>query len=585
MAGAESAGFLAEAAVLLGAAVVAVPVFKRLGLGSVLGYLAAGAAIGPHGAGVVAEAEEMLGLAEFGIVLLLFVIGLELRPARLWRLRTEIFGLGLLQVGVTGGALFGALSLFGLPWRGALLVGFALALSSTAFAVQILREKGDLSKPYGDRAFSILLFQDLAIVPLLALVAVLAPGAEGEGNDWSAIALALGAVAAVVITGRYLLQPLLTLVARAHADEIFTAAALLVVICASLAMEAVGLSMAMGAFIAGVLLAETEFRHQLETDIEPFRGLLLGLFFMGFGMIVDWSLVMANWWIVLGGALALFAAKAAILLGLTELFGSERRDSVRIAAALGQGGEFAFVLFATASSERVIEGATASVLSALVTASMVLTPFAVKLADRLAAQTRDAEDEPDGLEDASKAPRNKLIIAGFGRVGQVVARIMRLRGYDVTLIDNSPRRIRMAGTFGNKVYYGDARRIDVLKTAGAEEAAIIFLCIDDRDGARSAVEKIRERFPNALIYADSYDRFSEIEMREAGAHEVVRETFESAVELARRALHKLGDGAVAEELIEEFRRRDAELVRLQAEFGAEGGLQKLRDRYSLDGPV
>ena len=583
MAAGADAGFLAEAAVLLGAAVVAVPAFKRLGLGSVLGYFAAGAAIGPQGLAIVKEAESVLGFAEFGIVLLLFVIGLELRPARLWRMRAEIFGLGLLQVIVTGAVLFGALMLAGFDWRAALLTGLALALSSTAFAVQILREKGDLSKPYGDRAFSILLFQDLAIVPLLALVALLAPYAGGETVGWRGVALALGAVASMIVAGVYLLQPLLTLVARARADEVFTAAALLVVILASLLMEHVGLSMAMGAFIAGVLLAETEFRHQLETDIEPFRGLLLGLFFMGFGMIVDWDLVIESWWVVLGGAAGLFALKGVLLYGLARLFGSPPADARRIAATLGQGGEFAFVLLAAASSAFLLDAEGASLISALVTASMALTPIAVLVADRLAVD-KEGEDA-SGMDDASKAPRARIIIAGFGRVGQVVARIMRLRGYDVTLIDNSPRRIRMAGTFGNKVYYGDARRVDVLKSAGAEQADIIFLCIDDRDGARHAVEKIKEVFPRPAIFADTYDRFSEIDIREAGADEVVRETFESAVELGRRALHHLGDGKVAEDVIEEFRKRDAELTRLQAEFGAEGGLQRLRDRYSLSGPV
>ncbi len=582
MAAGADPGFLTEAAVLLGAAVIAVPLFKRLGLGSVIGYLAAGAIIGPQITGLVPEADTVIGFAEFGIVLLLFVIGLELRPARLWRLRTEIFGLGALQVLVSGAAFFAGLWALGFDRSAAALAGLALALSSTAFAAQILREKGDLSKPYGDRAFSILLFQDLAIVPLLALVPVLAPGAVSEGIPWGDVALALAAVGALVLAGRYLLQPALTLVARARADEVFTAAALLVVIVSSLAMEAVGLSMAMGAFFAGVLLAETEYRHQLESDIEPFRGLLLGLFFMGFGMLIDWTIVLANWWQVLGGAAALFAAKGAILYGLTRLFGSKGFDALRISATLGQGGEFAFVLFAAAGAARLLDAEEASVLSAVVTASMVMTPFAVKLAERMEPSDDDIGDD---MEDPSNAPPSRIIIAGFGRVGQVVARIMRMRGYEVTLIDNSPRRIRMAGSFGNKVYYGDARRIDVLKSAGAEHASIIFLCIDDRDGARHAVEKIKERFRDTLIFADTYDRFSELELREAGADEVVRETFESAVELARRALRRLDDGGIAEEVIEEFRKRDAELARLQAEFGVEGGLQKLRDRYSLDGPA
>ncbi|MEC9433331.1 MAG: monovalent cation:proton antiporter-2 (CPA2) family protein [Pseudomonadota bacterium] len=582
MAAGVETGFLETAAVFLGAAVVAVPVFNRLGLGSVIGYLAAGAAIGPFGLRLVGEVETVVAFAEFGVVLLLFVIGLELRPARLWRLRVEIFGLGLAQVLLTAAAFFPLLDALGFEWRSALVVGSALALSSTAFAVQILRDKGDLTRPYGDRAFSILLFQDLAIVPLLALVAVLAPFAGGETLDWKTMALALAAIAGLLIAMRYGMGPLLTLIARTRADEVFTAAALLVVIAAALLMHAVGLSMAMGAFIAGVMMADTEYRHQLETDIEPFRGLLLGLFFMGFGMTVDWPLVAQWWWLVIGGALSVFALKGAILYALARLMRSPHFDALRIAATLGQGGEFAFVMFTAAAGSALLDRQEASLLSAVVTASMVLTPFAGKLAERMRpVETGEGED----IEDVSAAEaKSRILVAGFGRVGQVVARIMRMRGHDVTLIDNSPRMIKMGSTFGNKVYYGDSRRVDVLRTAGAAQADIIFLCIDDRDGAKHAVERIRVAFPDAAIFADTYDRFSEWELREAGAHEVVRETFESAVELARRGLHHLGDGEVAEELIEEFRRRDAELARLQNKYGMTEGLEKLREKYTLDSP-
>ncbi|MGM0586245.1 MAG: monovalent cation:proton antiporter-2 (CPA2) family protein [Pseudomonadota bacterium] len=577
MAAGGETGFLETAAVLLGAAVVAVPAFKRAGLGSVIGYLAAGAALGPFGLAMISDVHTVMGFAEFGVVLLLFVIGLELRPARLWRLRMEIFGLGLAQVAVTAAALVPLSQFAGLGWSAALVVGSALALSSTAFGVQILRERGDLNRPYGDRAFSILLFQDLAIVPLLAMVAFLAPGnAEGTA-DWRDITLALGAVAALVIAMRFGAGPFLALIARSRADEVFTAAALLVVIASALLMDAVGLSMALGAFIAGLLMAETEFRHQLESDIEPFRGLLLGLFFMSFGMTVDWRLVAESWWLVLGGALGLFGLKAAILWALARLMGSNNFDALRIAATLGQGGEFAFVMFSAAGAGGLLSGSQQSTLGALVTVSMILTPFALRLAER--ARPREREEVAD-LEDASKAPPARIIVAGFGRVGQVVARIMRLRGYDVTLIDKSLRPIRRGEIFGTKVYYGDARRVDVLRSAGAAEAAIIYLCIDDRDGAKAAVEKIRHAFPQAAIFADTYDRFSEWDLREAGAHEVVRETFESAVELGRRGLIHLGDGKVADELIEEFRRRDAELTRLQNEYGMREGLEKLRDKYA-----
>lgn len=574
--------FLETATVFLGAAVLAVPIFKRAGLGSVIGYLAAGALIGPYGFALVADVETVVGFAEFGVVLLLFVIGLELRLSRLWRLRYEIFGLGLAQVLVTAGLLFPVLQLAGFGWKAALVIGSALSLSSTAFAVQLLRERGDLTRPYGDRSFSILLFQDLAIVPLLAMIAILAPYARGDALDPENAMIAVGALVALVLVVRYGMGPMLTVIARSKSDEVFTAAALLVVIGSALAMHAVGLSMAMGAFVAGVLMADTEYRHQLEADIEPFRGLLLGLFFMGFGMSVDWGLVAGAWWVVLGGALGLFALKGAALYGLSRLMRSDHFDAVRIAATLGQGGEFAFVMFAAAASDLVIDRLDASILSAVVTLSMVLTPFALKLADRQ--RPRDEDDEaadPHALEEAANT---SILVAGFGRVGQVVARIMRMRGYDVTVIDNSTRLIRMGASMGATVYYGDARRLDVLKMAGAAEADMIFLCIDDRDGAKAAVEKIRHAFPEAVILADTYDRFSEVELREAGAHEVVRETFESAVELARRGLHRMGDGDVAEELLEEFRRRDQELARLQTQYGVQEGLQKLREKYTLDQP-
>ena len=579
--GGADLGFLADAAVFLGAAVAAVPIFKRLGLGSVIGYLAAGALIGPPALGLVDDPESVMHVAEFGVVLLLFVIGLELRPARLWRLRTEIFGLGLLQVAVTGLALVSAFLVMGLDRASALTAGLALALSSTAFAIQLLREKGALTTPLGDRAFSILLFQDLAIVPLLAMVAFLAPGKDGSGMDAESMGIAVGAIIGLLLVGRYVLPHVFAIMARTKADEIFTAAALLVVIGASLLMDHVGLSMATGAFLAGVLLAETEFRHQLETDIEPFRGLLLGLFFMSFGMTLDVDAVAEAWWIVIGGAIGLFLFKIAVLAGLARAFGSPLGDALKIGAYLGQGGEFAFVLFGAAVASGVMPADDRSLLSAVVTLSMALTPLALLAAGRM---TKEEESE-EGMEDASHhSATSRILVAGFGRVGQVVARVMRMRGYEVTLIDNSPRRIRMAGTFGAKVYYGDARRIDVLRSAGAEHADMIFLCIDDRDGARAAVERLRHRFPEAIILADTYDRFSQLELFDAGAHEVVRETFESAVKLARLGLERMGDGDIAEELLEEFRRRDAERTRLEVELGAQKALEKLREKYSMKEP-
>lgn len=595
MAGGETE-HLQAAAIYLGAAVVSVPLFKRLGLGSVLGYLAAGVAIGPNTLGLIKDADAALKISEFGVVLLLFVIGLELRPARLWRLRADVGGLGGAQV-VLSAVAIGLIAYltglwgFNLDAPAAAIAGCGLALSSTAFAVQILREKNALSTPYGDRSFAILLFQDIAIVPLIALVGLLSPGDAATPSDpvWWQFLKALAAVGAVYFTGRYALRPLFHALAVLKADEVFTAAALLVVIAAALAMDAAGLSMAMGAFLAGVLLAETEFRHQLEADIEPFRGLMLGLFFIAVGMNIDLgSLVDDLGWTVIAwilfGALALVALKVAIIFGLARAAGSSQTDALKIGAVLCQGGEFGFVIFQEALSSGALGAANASLLTVTVTVSMALTPLVVLLAAMLGERMWGDEEEDDmnGVESVEKAPESDVIVAGFGRVGQVVARLLRNRGISMTLIDNNPRHIRFAETFGSKVFFGDARRLDTLAAAGAENARAIFLCINDRDGARLAVERIRARFPKLAVFASAYDRFAMIELQKAGAHVIEREVFESAVSLTRSALEHFGEGDMAEDLIEEFRRQDAELLRLQAEFGAHEGLKKLREGYSLE---
>ncbi|MEL6768121.1 MAG: monovalent cation:proton antiporter-2 (CPA2) family protein [Pseudomonadota bacterium] len=577
---------LTGAVVFLGAAVVAVPLFKRLGLGSVLGYLAAGALIGPHVLGVVSEAENIRHVAEFGVVLLLFVIGLELRPQRLWRMRMEIFGLGLAQVGATSVLLAASIWLvMPLGWAPSIAIGAALALSSTAFAIQILRDRGELTTPHGDRAFSILLFQDMAIVPLLALVAFLGSGSGGEEGDAAAgfadVAIGLGAIAGVVVVGRYGLRPLFRIIALTRTDEIFTAAALLVVAASALAMQMAGLSMALGAFIAGVLLAESEFRHQLEADIEPFRGLFLGLFFMSVGMGVVWPVVFEWWWLVILGALILYAGKAAFIWLLTRAAGSTSASALRIAALLGQGGEFGFVILGFGAAAGLWERETGTIIAAIVVLTMVMTPLAVIAADRITEKGEGGS--MDGIDEVDAMPHGApVIIAGFGRFGQVVARVLKLRGYEVTLIDKDPERIRIAESFDNKVYFGDLRRSDVLKMVGAEEARAIFLCGDDADANAKALEKLRARLPQTPIFCRAADRFEENRLERLGATGVVREMLESAVLLAREALEELGDGSAADDTIQEFRRRDEELLKLQAEHGAKGGFEKMRAQFSLD---
>jgi CPA2 family monovalent cation:H+ antiporter-2/glutathione-regulated potassium-efflux system protein KefB len=432
----------------------------------VIGYLAAGAVIGPFGLGLIEEAEEVLHFAEFGVVLLLFIIGLELKPSRLWVMRRDIFGLGLSQVIITGAVLTALLAAVGLEFRPALVAGLGLALSSTAFALQILEEKGTLNSSYGNRAFAILLFQDLAIVPLLALVALLSPGAAGEeSNPWLDAGKIIGVVAAVVIVGRYVLRPVFRIIALTRAREVFTAAALLLVVGAALTMAGVGLSQAMGAFLAGVLLADSEYRHQLEADIEPFRGLLLGLFFIAVGMSVDWPLVLGNIAIVLAGVIGLLVIKAVLIYGLCRLFGVGDRDAQRVALTIPQGGEFAFVLFSVATGAAVMAAEMANLLIAVVTLSMAATPligvlYEVAVARLTAGTTAD-------VEDVSRAVQQSVIITGFGRVGQIVAQLMHAQGIGVTAVDHDPERIQIAEKYCNKVYFGDVRRADVLAAAGA----------------------------------------------------------------------------------------------------------------------
>ncbi|MEM7684221.1 MAG: cation:proton antiporter, partial [Pseudomonadota bacterium] len=451
--------------------------------------------------------------------------------------------------------------------------------SSTAFAIQILRERGDLTTPWGDRAFSILLFQDLAIVPLLAMVSLLSPwGGGGESFTLSQIAIGVGAICGLIVVGHYLLRPLFHILAATKSDEIFTAAALLVVIGSAILMQVAGLSMALGAFLAGVLLAESEFRHQLESDIEPFRGLLLGLLFIAIGATVSLQAVAENWVIVVLGALGLVALKFSLLFGLCRSFGSSNGDAMRISGVLSQGGEFGFVLFTVAMGVGLITQRESNLLTAIVTVTMALTPIVMLVADRILHNRKDDMSEIDLAEHAQAAP---VIVVGFGRFGQVIARILKLRGYGVTLIDSSPERIRIARTFDNKVFFGDVSRGDILRIAGAEQARAIFLCADDHGSVVQATRTLRERFPHVLIFARAHDRVAKVELRKAGADVVIREMFESSVAMAREALDRFGDGEIAEEIVEEFRRRDAELLRLQSEFGSEKGYEKMREEFDL----
>jgi len=498
---------LSEAAIFLAAAVVTVPLFRRFKLGAVLGYLAAGVVIGPWGLKFITAVDNTMHFAELGVVLLLFVIGLELQPSRLWVLRRTVFGLGSAQVLVTG-AVVGAIALsLDLSFASALVIGLGLAMSSTAFVLQILAEKGQLTARHGRSSFAILLFQDLAVIPLLALIPLLGAGdahAAG-GSAWLGALKAIAVIIAVIAGGRYLLRPVLQVIAASGIQEIFTAASLLVVIGSSLLMSSVGLSMSLGAFLAGVLLADSEYRHELEADIEPFKGLLLGLFFISVGMSADLGLILTHPFAIVGATVALMAVKAAILLGLGRISGHNWKSSRGLAVALCQGGEFAFVLFGLAADNGIMGRTLTDSLVIVVTLSMALTPLAFAFNDVLLAQWLRKPEEEDF--EAIEERDNRVIIAGFGRVGQIVGRLLRAKRIAFTALDKSAEQVDAVRRFGNRTYYGDASRIDILRAAGADKAQILVLAIDDVEASLRTAENTRRHFPKLKIYARARNRF------------------------------------------------------------------------------
>lgn len=555
---------LLEPLIFLAAAVIAVPIFRRLKLGSVIGYLAAGIIIGPACLGLFADQQSVLNVAELGVVMLLFIIGLELKPTRLWSMRQDIFGLGLAQVLFCGGALALVVWLFGLSWQASVILGLGLSLSSTAFAAPLMEERGELASAYGQQAFAILLFQDLAIVPLLALVALLAPHAGGQDAPGIAQTLAVfGAVGIVVLVARYALNPLFSVLAQSNAHEIMTAAALLVVLGAALIMQLAGLSMAMGAFLAGVLLAESSFRHELEADIEPFRGLLLGLFFIAVGMGIDLKLVAANLPLVMTGVLIVMAVKSALIYTLARIAGATHQNALRIGGVLSQGGEFAFVLFASAATVGIIATRDASLAVAIVTISLALTPLSFALANWLARPKTPDEPEID-FTDA----RGKVLVIGFGRFGQVVSQFLLGQGIELVAIERDVEMIEAATRFGFKVYYGDGARLDVLRIAGAADAALIAVCIDDRAATRKIVEIVKQHFPLAKLHVRAFDRAHTLELLAMDVDYQIRELLGSAMTFGRDALEALGIAPDKTVLIEsDMRRRDAERLAAQQAEG------------------
>lgn len=566
-----------ETLLLLGGAVLAAPLFRKLGLGTVLGYLAAGVIIGPilH---TISDAGEVLHVSELGVVFLLFIIGLELKPSRLWQMRGDVFVLGTAQVVVTGLALSALAYLTGMAgWRGGLIAGFGLALSSTAFALQILQDNGDTNTRYGQRAFSILLFQDLAIVPLLALVTILG---SGPGEDTTPLvqdfAVAIGAIGAVILAGRYLLTPMFQIIARTGAREVMIAAALLVVLGSAAAMQAVGLSMAMGAFLAGVMLSESSYRHELEADVEPFRGLLLALFFMAVGLSLDLSAIFDNLLIILPAVPLFMLVKSAVLYGISRLGGSSHADAVRIAFLLPQGGEFGFVLFTTATAAGLLSQSATSLLIASVTISMALTPLGSLLAKKLIGSEEAQREE---LEEDFEGASADVLIIGFSRFGQIASQILLAGGRSVTVIDDSPDRIRQAALFGFRIYFGDGTRRDVLQSAGIEKAKIVAVLTQKRETTDRIVDLIAKEFPSTRLFVRSYDRIHTIELRGKGVEYELRETLESGLLFGRRTLEALGmPEADAEAIGDDIRKRDEQRLQLQAVEGIAAGRDMLHNQ-------
>ena len=573
-------GFLTFGLVLLAAAVLSVPIARRLGLSAIVAYLVAGIVVGPYGLAVFGTPESIVPVSELGVVLLLFLIGLELELGRLLAMRRAIFGLGALQLTLTAlaiGALAFAVDL--VDWRGAVVVGLALAMSSTAIALEILEERGELQQDYGQRAFAILLFQDMAVVPLLAALPLLAQGQSthaGLGDGMRAVGLIAGAIALIVVAGKYLLNPFFRLLAQTGSREVMTAAALLVVLGAALIMQTAGMSMALGAFLAGVLLAESNYRHELEADIEPFRGLLLALFFMGIGMSIDVGVVRANLWLIIVAAIIITVLKAAIVWLLFNTTCVRRVDAIRAGAVLTGAGEFAFVLIPLGGALGVLDASQASILTAVTAVTMLLGPLVATFTDALLRRfARPDAREPDDFSDA----RGSVLVIGFGRFGQIVSQCLLAESIDVTTIDNDPDTMESAALFGFKVYYGDGTRLDVLRAAGADEARVIAVCIDDPEAASRIVDLAHAEFPGTKLYVRSFDRRHTLQLLAKGVEFELRETYESALLFGRKTLEALGlddERAVA---VEQFvRTRDLDWLALQQAEGLSAGLDLLRTR-------
>lgn len=567
---------------ILGGAIIAAPLFKRMGLGTVLGYLAAGVIIGPI-ARFITDGEELLHFSELGVVFLLFIIGLDLKPSRLWSLRHAIFGLGLAQVALCAVTLaFLGVYVAGLPVPAAIIVGCGFALSSTAFAMQILEDKGETSQKYGQKAFAILLFQDLAIVPILALIPALSPGEGSQAAANFHVAAALGAIVILIIAGRYLLNPMFRIIGNTGAREVMIAAALFVVLGSATLMEAAGLSMAMGAFIAGVLLADSSYRHELAADVEPFRGIFLGLFFVAVGLSLNLVVILDNWLMILLSVPVIIVTKIAIIYLLCRIFRTSHNDAVKVAFLLPQGGEFAFVLFSTASAAAVITDALASELIAAITISMALTPLCVTIGNRLLTNTK----QEDGMEENFEGAGSDVLMIGFSRYGQIASQILLAGGSDVTVIDNSANKIRAAGRFGFRIYFGDGQRKDVLEMAGIRKAKLVAICTEKKEITDRIVDLIQTEFPDVKLYVRSFDREHTLQLRAKGVDYELRETFESGLLFGRKTLEALGmPEEEAQTIADDVRQRDEDRLHVQASEGILAGRHLLFNKPVTPEPL
>ena len=579
-----------NALVYLTAAVLCVPLARWMGLGSVLGYLMAGVLIGPSGLGFVADVDTILHFSEFGVVLMLFVIGLELEGKRLREMRIAVFGGGTLQLALSGAALAAGGFALGLPWKSALIAGLAIALSSTAIAMQTMGERNLTATPMGRDAFAVLLFQDIAAIPLLAAIPLIAAGRAGvTPDDWDDALEAAVAIGGVLVVGRYVLPPLLRIVASAKIREVFTAFALLLVIAIAQLMSLAGVSTALGAFLAGVLLASSEYKHALEADIEPFKGLLLGLFFISVGMSMDFGLLAREPAAIAGLLAGVLALKVFTLVIVASAMGVESRQRLLFAGLLSQGGEFAFVIFGSARSAGILSADWAGLLTIAVALSMAATPFILFLLDKLLAWRASAEQRaPDTIAETG----NPVIIAGFGRFGQIVGRLLFANGIRAIVLDHDPEQIDFLRKFGYKVFYGDATRLDILRAAGADDACLLINAIDDVDDNLTLTDVVRQNFPNLPIIARARNVTHYVGLRTRGVSLIERETFDSALRAGRSALETLGvDRFRAREIADTFRRHNLATLDDRTEYfsdeakvlsSAQAGREELREFFARD---